>query len=170
MTTERLRRMRRIAPMLALALLALGCGGGDDTPEEPSAADEAPAENGGDTEDEEPAGGTDERPELYYPASELFLPDHQVDGYIVDFYASHDDIDATIAWFEDNLDDLDEFDVQDEMVNAHRLWIIDRPDAAPGDVTRIEIAVSSAHADIGFMAQVSDVVPPDTVIIGIARA
>jgi hypothetical protein len=109
-----------------------------------------------------------EREPLYYPASELFLPQHPLDGLEVDFFATLNSLDETIAWFESNMENLDEFTVTDQPVAGERLWVAERADAAPGEVLRIEIADSDAHADQGSIAEVAEVIPPDAVIIAIS--
>ncbi len=168
------RTTRLLALALVVVLIAACGGNGDNGAAEPEESATDPAETGDEIEAEgdeaeEPEDDPSQRPDLYYPASELFLPDHPVDGFVVDFYASHQDVDTTIAWFEDNVENLNAFTIQDETVNANRLWIVERDDAPAGDVARIEIADSSAHADIGLMSSIADVLPPDTTIIAIAH-
>lgn len=169
--------LRMLAAVSALLLLVVACGG-DDAPEpveEPAA--EEPAEPEGEPDDangdepaEEEGDPAAQRHELYYGASELFLPEHPVDDYLVDYYASLDPVDEIIAWFERNAPDFDSFTVEDEVVNGERRWVIDRAEAPEGEAVRVEIAHSEAHADLGFIAPIADVLPPGTIIIAVAYA
>jgi hypothetical protein len=163
------RFMRRVTAIAtALALLA-ACGPSDDAVDEEAAIDPPAAEEAEpEPEPEEEAPPPFEREPLYYPASELFLPQHPLDGLEVDFFATLNTLDETVAWFESNLENLDEFTVSDSTVNGARLWVAERGDAAPGEVLRIEVADSEAHSDQGSIAEVAEVIPPGAVIIAIS--
>ncbi len=172
-TMRSLSRITRVvAPLAALLLIAAACGSdSDDTPEPDSPAEtgtDEPADAAEEPTEEEAQAQAAERDPLYYPASELFLPDHPVDGLVVDFYASHNSVAETAAWFEANIEDLDAYDVEEAESNGELRWVIERSDAEPGGIVRIEVAHSTAHADIGLIAPISDSLPPDVAIIAIA--
>ncbi len=168
------RSIRRAALVLSALLLLAACGNGEDpATEEPEAA---PAEEPAEEPEAEPAEEPGDEPDpamranYYYGGSELFLPEFDVDGYSVDFFASFDDVADISAWFSRNIEDFDQFTVEEETVNGEVRWVASNDGAEAGSVARIEIANSSAHADMGLIAPIADTLPPDTTVIAVAFA
>lgn len=168
------RTIRRVALIISALLLLAACGNGEDVTEEPEATPaEAPADEPEPEPSDEPEAEPDDdstRANYYYGGSELIVPEHDVDGYSVDFFASFDSVADISAWFSRNIDDFDQFTVEEETVNGEARWVAHRDDAEAGSVARIEIANSSAHGDMGLITSIADVLPPDVMVIAVAFA
>jgi hypothetical protein len=155
------RTFRRAALALSALLLLSACGNGEEpVTEEPEAAPaEEPAEEPEAEPGDEPEADPAMRANYYYGGSELIVPEFDVDGYSVDFFASFDSAADISAWFSRNIEDFDQFTVEEETVNGEVRWVAGSARRLIADPGRVERVVALAGPQVLLVLRVAARVP-----------